>query len=70
MNQRFAKTMKRDITTINPQNLISVLKEGSSQLTDSGEKDAAFFFDQIVDWIRAGKSLSSEQKTVSKMLGL
>jgi hypothetical protein len=68
--QRFAKTMKRDVTTINPQNLIRVLNEGSTQLTDSGEKAAAFFFDQIVEWIRSGKPLSSEQKTVSKMLGL
>ena len=35
MNQRFAKTMKRDITTINPQNLVSVLKEASQQLNYS-----------------------------------
>ncbi len=70
MNQRFAKTMKRDVTTINPQNLISVLNEASTQLLDSKEKAAAFYFDQIVDWIRSGKSLSSDNKTVSKMLGL
>tara|TARA_R110000772_G_scaffold2863_14_gene10529 strand:+ start:2441 stop:2650 length:210 start_codon:yes stop_codon:yes gene_type:complete len=68
--QRFAKTIKRDVTTINPQNLIRVLNEASSQLNDSKEKAAAFFLDQIVEWIRAGKSLSPEQKTVSKMLGL
>lgn len=70
MNQRFAKSMKRDITTINPQNLISVLKEASSQLGANKEHDAAFFFDQIVDWIRSGKSLSSDSKQVSKMLGI
>jgi len=70
MNQRFAKTMKRDITTINPQNLVSVLKEASQQLNYSKEKEAAFFFDQMIDWIRSGKALSSDEKSVSKMLGL
>jgi hypothetical protein len=55
---------------INPMTLMQFVRECSTQLNAAGYEDCAFYFDQIVDHIRSGKSLTSDPKKVSSMLGL
>jgi hypothetical protein len=55
---------------INPMTLMQFARECSTQLNAAGYEDCAFYFDQIVDHLRAGKGLTSDPKKVSSMLGL
>lgn len=41
----------------------------ASILTDNGQEDAAFYFDQIVEHIMAGKSLPSDKREIARVLG-
>lgn len=55
---------------INSMTLMQFVRECSAQLTEAGYEDSAFYFDQIVDHIRSGKSLTADPKKVSSILGL
>lgn len=55
---------------INPMTLMQFARECSTQLNAAGYEDCAFYFDQIVDHLRAGKGLTADPRKVSSMLGL
>jgi hypothetical protein len=43
-------------------------KQARMALEESGNEDAAFYFEQCEDWIRSGKSLNS--KSAAHILGV
>jgi hypothetical protein len=71
MYQRAAKMSKPvGDDRINPMTLLQFVRECSNQLNVAGHDDCAFYFDQIVDYLREGKGLTSDPKKVSSILGL
>jgi hypothetical protein len=48
--------------------LLTFFKEAQAALEAKGEEDAAFYFEQCVEWMTSGKSLYAER--VSRVLGL
>ena len=48
--------------------LLRFFQEAQSALEQKGEEDAAFYFEQCVDWIKSGKSITDEHAI--KILGL
>tara|TARA_R110000822_G_scaffold5031_13_gene21880 strand:+ start:6362 stop:6577 length:216 start_codon:yes stop_codon:yes gene_type:complete len=71
MNQRAAK-MSKPIgdERINPMTLMQFTRECARQLNGAGYEDSAFYFEQIVDHLRAGKGLTADPRKVSSILGL
>ena len=55
---------------INPMTLMQFVRECAVQLNGAGEEDAAHYFEQIVDHLRAGKGLTADPRKVSSLLGL
>ena len=45
-------------------------KYATKALTEAGYEDPAFYFEQIVDHLRDGNSLPTNQREVEKALGL
>jgi hypothetical protein len=55
---------------INPMTLMQFTRECAAQLNGAGHEDSAFYFEQIVEYLRSGKGLTSDPKKVSSILGL
>jgi len=49
---------------------ISFFRTAKEELLSVGYDDAAFYFEQVEEWLRSGKSLPTTNKEVSKVLGL
>lgn len=45
-------------------------KTAAMILNDSGKEDEAFYFEQMVDWLRSGKPLPTSEESIIKALGL
>lgn len=52
----------------NPMKLLEFFKSCKEVLERDGQDDAAFYFEQIEDWLREGNDLYKEKP--SKILGL
>ena len=50
--------------------LYSFIKRCRTALQDEGMEDASFYFEMIEDHLKEGKSLPSDEKGVSRLLGL
>jgi hypothetical protein len=50
--------------------LCMFVKTCKEVLENRGEDDAAFYFEQIEDWLRKGKQLQSGHNDVKQILGL
>jgi hypothetical protein len=48
--------------------LLEFFKNARIALEDHGDMDSAFYFEQVEDWIRSGKSLNS--KSAAHILGV
>lgn len=67
-NQRPGKMKPAAMNDSGGLDLVNFFKYAKEALEAKGEEDAAFYFEQCEDFIRAGGSLSD--RTVSKALGL
>lgn len=71
MYQRSAKMSKPvGDGSISPMLLTQFIKECKNQLESVGYEDCAFYFEQIEEALRNGKSLTADPKKVSSILGL
>lgn len=52
----------------NGMQIVSFFREAKEALERSGNEDAAFYFEQVEDWLREGKSLTD--KKAAYILGL
>lgn len=69
MNQRRAKTYKATgMDDHQGMRQVQFIKACKVALESSGYDDAAYYFEQIEDWIRAGKSLDPSK--AARILGL
>jgi len=68
-NQRAAKTHKASgMDNGADMQIYQFFKQCRMALEESGNEDAAFYFEQCEDWIRSGKSLNS--KSAAHILGV
>ena len=45
-------------------------KTAAKLLNEEGKEDEAFYMEQMVDWLRSGKSLPTSEESITKALGL
>jgi len=69
-NQRKGKMQTRPDQPGSEMSLFKFFKEASIQLNDAGHEDAAFYFEQMQDWISSGKKLPTDKDTTIKALGI
>jgi len=50
--------------------LYDFFKTASALLADQGKDDEAFYFEQVVDYMSEGGRISSDSRTVARILGL
>lgn len=68
-NQRAAKTHRASgMDNGSEMKLLEFFKSARVALEDHGDMDSAFYFEQIEDWIRSGKSL--HDKPAHHILGV
>ena len=68
-NQIPAKIEKKlDIT--GDMQVFKFFKTAAKLLHDEGKEDEAFYMEQMVDWLRSGKSLPTSEESITKALGL
>ena len=68
-NQIPAKIEKKlDIT--GDMQVFKFFKTAAKLLNDEGKEDEAFYMEQMVDWLRSGKSLPTSEEQITKALGL
>ena len=49
---------------------VCFFKYAKELLTEYGEEDAAFYMEQMEDWLRSGKSLPGDKKVIATALGV
>tara|TARA_Y100001937_G_C6983544_1_gene268836 strand:- start:17 stop:232 length:216 start_codon:yes stop_codon:yes gene_type:complete len=69
-NQRPGKMQSRPDQPGSEMSLFKFFKEARVQLEDAGHDDAAFYFEQMQDWISSGKKLPTDKDTVIRALGI
>ena len=70
-NQRAGKTYRAAASDgLEDMNLRNFFRTSAELLTESGNEDAAFYFEQIVDELNKGKSLPKEKREISRILGI
>lgn len=70
MYQRAAKTKPASMTSMDGMTQVSFFRIAKEELTKAGYEDPAFYFEQVEDWLRSGKSLPTTEKEVGRVLGL
>ena len=51
-------------------NTVTFFKCAKKVLSDYGQEDAAFYFEQVEEHLREGKSLPLDERTVGRVLGI
>lgn len=70
-NQRAGKTHRAALGDgMQDMKLRTFFKDAAEILTQSGEEDAAFYFEQVVEHINSGKSLPTSRAEVARVLGV
>lgn len=70
-NQRPGKWKKASMSDqMDGMKTVSFFKYAKELLSESGEEDAAFYFEQIESWIREGNSLPGDRKVIARALGI
>lgn len=70
-NQRAGKTYRAAANDgLGEMKLRNFFRDCAEILNEAGESDAAFYFEQVVDHINNGRSLPSDIREVSKILGV
>lgn len=71
MNQRPGKTHKAAANDgLGEMKLRNFFRTCQELLEESGDTAAAYYFEQIVDEINNGKSLPTDRREVSRLLGI
>jgi hypothetical protein len=70
MFQRAAKSKPASMNSMDGMAQVSFFRAAKEELEGVGYTDAAFYFEQVEEWLRSGKSLPTTGKEVSKVLGL
>jgi len=68
-NQRPGKVEKK-LDRNGDMQVFKFFKTAAKLLNDEGKEDEAFYMEQMVDWLKSGKSLPSDEEQVTKALGL
>jgi hypothetical protein len=67
----YGRPLKNRAKRINEYNVpVSFFKKCQSLLETTGHADEAFYFEQIVDHLKNGNILPTEEREISRMLGL
>ena len=70
-NQRAGKTHRAALGDgMQDMRLKNFFRDAADILHTCNEPDAAFYFEQICDWIMEGKQLPSSRSEISKVLGV
>jgi len=70
MFQRSAKKKPASMTSMDGMSTVTFFRLAKEELESVGYNDSAFYFEQVEEWLRSGKSLPTTEKEVSKVLGL
>lgn len=70
MYQRAAKKKPASMTSMDGMTQVTFFRIAKEELESVGYNDSAFYFEQVEEWLRSGKSLPTTNKEVSKVLGL
>lgn len=70
-NQRPAKTHRAALSDgTQDMKIRNFFRDAADILLQEGQDDAAFYFEQVVEYINSGKSLPSTKQEVSRALGV
>ena len=69
-NQRKANYQSKPDQPSSEMAIFKFFKEARTQLEDAGHEDAAFYFEQMQDWISSGKKLPTDKETIIRALGI
>ena len=69
-NQRRGKYKPASMHDGSSMSTVMFFKQAKILLEQSGNEDAAFYFEQVEDWLRAGNGLPTSDREVSKVLAL
>lgn len=70
MYQRAAKSKPASMTSMDGMAQVSFFRIAKEELIKAGYEDPAFYFEQVEEWLRSGKSLPTTERDVGKVLGL
>lgn len=70
MNQRAGKTHSAGARDNSGFAELNFFRAAAEVLTEGGDPDGAFYFEQIVDHLRDGGTLTSDKKTITRILGV
>lgn len=70
MFQRAGKKKPASMASLDGMTTVTFFKLAKENLERAGYEDEAFYFEQVEEWLRSGKSLPTTDKEVSKVLGL
>lgn len=70
MYQRAAKKKPASMASMDGMAQVTFFRIAKEELESVGYNDSAFYFEQVEEWLRSGKSLPTTDKEVSKVLGL
>lgn len=69
-NQRPGKIKRASLRVGDGMETVKFFKNGAAVLHRLGEEDAAFYFEQVEDWLRRGGSLSSDEAQIRTIFGM
>ena len=69
-NQRTGKWKSASLRDGSGMNTVTFFKCAKKVLSDYGQEDAAFYFEQVEEHLREGKSLPLDERTVGRVLGI
>ena len=69
-NQRSGKWKSASISDGNGMKTVTFFKNAKNVLEEMGHDDAAFYFGQVEEHLREGKSLPSDEKSIGHILGV
>tara|TARA_B100001057_G_scaffold113498_1_gene111792 strand:- start:1040 stop:1255 length:216 start_codon:yes stop_codon:yes gene_type:complete len=69
-NQRQGKWKTATLRDGDGMKTVTFFKNAKNVLQEMGHDDAAFYFEQIEEHLREGKSLPSDEKSIGHILGV
>lgn len=69
-NQRAGKTHRAAMSDGMAEMKLRNFFRDCKEILESSDEDAAFYFEQIMDELNAGKSLPTEKRDVARLLGV
>ena len=69
-NQRTGKWKSASLRDGSGMNTVTFFKCAKKVLSDYGQEDAAFYFEQVEEHLRQGGGLPNDNKQVGKVLGV